>query len=808
MRLLERLWLFLKFLVNSLFFWQYLPAAFVYSYKRDRAERLYLPKATSESVITPGKLLQAKPTERGAYFYFEQAELELYFLTPDFVRVNWFPGLPAIPYAIACGNWDAVETTLENRGNDWMIASDALKITIGLDGRLTFYHETGQVIREELPPQRQGTRWIHPANLQSAEHIYGLGERASSINLRGAKDTPPTSKTYQMWNYDPGNIYRPGVDPMYICIPVYLGLHNLGSYLIFYENYCRAEFTFSEQAIANFENGSLRYYIAIGEPPQLIERYTQLTGRAPLPPHWTLGYHQSRWGYRTQDKVRQEVNLFQTHDLPLSAIHLDIDCQVKNRAFTIDPKRFPNLRNFIQELAELGVRCIAINNPGIKYSRQSNLFLEGQIINAFCTYPNGELIIAPVWAGKTVFPDFTNPDVRTWWSQQFAYLLKVGIAGVWNDMNEPSVFVIWGDPTLPLVAQHNLEGKKGDHRQAHNLYGLLENQAVYEGMRQYQPQKRPFIVARSGWAGLQRYAWTWTGDIVSTWEALRQTIATIVGLGLSGIPYSGSDIGGFLGNPDAELYLRWFQMATFSMFYRTHCAISVLPRAPWSYGEPYLSIMRRFLQLRYQLMPYFYTLAWEAREKGYPPVRPLFWLDWTNQSLWDVDDAFCLGNALLVCPIMHPKERSRLICLPKGYWYNFWDDAMVEGGTVIELEASLEQIPLLVKAGSILPMEDNEQLTLHLYPPIEGESEGCLYSDAGDGYGESRLDQFYLIRNQQDLELTWKQQGTYDFPYQDVRLQVHGVSVQQAWVDGQEVIMQGQQLPCHSFRQVRFSFED
>ncbi|MEQ8755860.1 MAG: glycoside hydrolase family 31 protein [Coleofasciculus sp. G1-WW12-02] len=285
-------------------------------------------------------------------------------------------------------------------------------------------------------------------------------------------------------------------------------------------------------------------------------------------------------------------------------------------------------------------------------------------------------------------------------------------------------------------------------------------------------------------------------------------MATIVGLGLSGIPYSGSDIGGFLGNPDAELYLRWFQMATFSMFYRTHCAISVLPRAPWTYGEPYLSIMRRFLQLRYQLMPYFYTLAWEAREKGYPPVRPLFWLDWTNQSLWDVDDAFCLGNALLVCPIMHPKERSRLICLPKGYWYNFWDDAIVEGGTVIELEASLEQIPLLVRAGSILPMEDKEQLTLHLYPPIEGESEGCLYSDAGDGYGESRLDQFYLIRNQQDLELTWKQQGTYDFPYQDMRLHVHGISVQQAWVDGQEVIMQGQQLPCHFFRQVRFRFED
>ncbi|MBE9168947.1 glycoside hydrolase family 31 protein [Pleurocapsales cyanobacterium LEGE 06147] len=809
----QQLLLQLKFVLKSLFFLQYTPNTLFYSYKRDRLEEKYLPKPSSEPFAPPGKLVEATATDRGAYFYFEQAELDISFLTPDLVRVNWFPGLPPIPYAIAKQDWDVVETTLTERDNGWAIASEALTIEVGIDGSLTFSDEAGQIWREELPPERQGEQWLHRACLRPQEHIYGLGERASSLNLRAAKDERQKPKTYQIWNYDPAGSYSPGTDPMYICIPLYLGLHDRGSYLIFYENSFRAEFTFADLATAQFEGGSLRYYVTVGQPPHLIERYTQLTGRPPLPARWALGYHQSRWGYRTEANVREEARAFQTHNLPLSAIHLDIDCQVGHRAFTIDPQRFPELASFTQELAKLGVRFIAINNPGIKYSRHNNLFLEGQILNAFCTYPNGELALAPVWAGRTVFPDFTNPLVRAWWSRQYAYLLDVGVSGFWHDMNEPAVFVYWGDHSLPKVTQHCLEGRGGDHREAHNVYGLLEAEAAYESIRQYRPQQRPFIVSRSGWAGLQRYAWTWTGDTISTWEALRQTVSTVVGLGLSGIPYTGPDIGGFQGNPTAEIYLRWFQMATFLPFYRTHSSTSVEPRTPWSYGEPYLSIMRRFLQLRYQLMPYFYTLAWEATQKGYPPVRPLFWFNWEERSLWDVEDAFCLGDALLICPIVQEAKpisttefrSTRTISLPAGRWYNFWDDTVIEGGKTTQLEVSLEQIPLLVREGSILPMEKEKQLILHLYPPQSGKSEGYVYSDRGDGYGESRLDRFRLLRNGESLELIWERQGNYDFPYQTVQLNIHGVSVQQAWVDEQEAIAQRQQLQCHLFRRVRFS---
>jgi alpha-glucosidase len=210
------------------------------------------------------------------------------------------------------------------------------------------------------------------------------------------------------------------------------------------------------------------------------------------------------------------------------------------------------------------------------------------------------------------------------------------------------------------------------------------------------------------------------------------------------------------------------------------------------------------MQLRYHLLPYFYTLAWEAAQKGYPPVRPLFWADWHDRSLWNIDDAFFLGDALLVCPLVQEGTQQRTITLPQGQWYHFWDDTRIAGGQTIQIEASLEQIPLLVKAGSILPMEDATRLILHLYPPDQGESESYIYSDAGDGYGETRLDRFRLTRQRTNLELEWEQQGDYPFPYETIQIQVHGLSVQQAWVDGQVTTVQEQQLQCHSFQQIRF----
>ncbi len=792
-----------KYFWGSLFYLSYAPNAMIYSRKRDAIEKAFPPIATGEPFDYPGKLVVAEATVHGSKFYFEKAELEITFLTADLVRINWQPGVLLIPYGISRHDWQEIATKLERANDNWVLSSEAIKIIVGVNGSLKFCDRSGNIIREEMPPQRKSDGWIHQSPLKKEEHIYGLGERSFPLNLRDPKDGRQ-QVTYRMWNFDAAGKYSPGSDPMYICIPLYLGLHQQGSYLIFYENSFEANFTFGDVATADFDGGSLRYYITFGSIPQLLERYTELTGRSSLPPRWALGYHQSHWGYGNEQAVREEAKNFQKYHLPLSAIHLDIDAQVNNRAFTIDPERYPNLPGFIKELDELGVRFIAILNPGIKYSRQSNLFLEGQILEGFCRLPNGKLVVAPVWPGWCVFPDFTNPKVRKWWTRQYKYLLDIGVAGFWHDMNEPAAFILWGDRSLPKATQHYMEGRGGDHREAHNVYGLLQARAAHQSLREETADRRPFIVSRAGWAGLQRYAWTWTGDVECTWAAMRITISTVVGLGLSGIPYSGPDIGGFQGNPSAELYLRWFQMATFFTFYRTHSSNNVSHRAPWTYGEPYLSIIREYLKLRYRLMPYFYTLAWEASQKGYPPVRPLFWCDTDDVRLWGMDDAFLLGNALLVCPVFEEGTRERLVFLPKGHWYLFWNNALVEGGKQLNFPATLEEMPLFVRAGTVLPMEDEKQLILHLYAPIQGDGEGYLYGDAGDGYGESRLDKFRMVKFEDGFDLIWEKHGDFPFSYQSVKVCLHGLKAQQAWIDGEPIVLVDNCLECGIFEKIYF----
>lgn len=285
---------------------------------------------------------------------------------------------------------------------------------------------------------------------------------------------------------------------------------------------------------------------------------------------------------------------------------------------------------------------------------------------------------------------------------------------------------------------------------------------------------------------------------------MQQTIPTLLNLGLSGIPYSGPDIGGFKGNPSAELYLSWFQLACFVPFFRTHSANNAKPRTPWSFGEQTLNIASKYLKLRYQLIPYFYTLAWQATQTGYPPIRPLFWADLQDTRLWNIQDAFLLGEVLLVCPIVQQGKRDRTVILPKGRWYDFWNDTPLAGGEEHKINAPLEKIPLLVKAGSILPLEAENKLILHIYPPQEATSEGEVYSDAGDGYGHWRLDKFYLQWDEKNLKLTRQQQGNYPFAYEKIQLHLHGFELQQAVVDGKEVVCEENSLEVGEFEEVLF----
>lgn len=766
---------------------------------RDRLDRPFLAtlrKRLAEPPRTPGRLLRAAPVQDGACFDFEQAALEIIFLAEDMVRVSWKPGLEPLPYALvrapdfAAGietRPPGVKATLQGD----KLTSPLLEVQVAPDGALGFWRG-GLLLHQQVAPVFRGegpaAAWTSQARLRPEEALFGLGEHVRSFNLRGS--------THRLWNTDPGGRYGPAADPIYMPLPVIMGLHSQGSYLTFYENPFPADFSCTPADLEageyqlQFEGGMLRYYFITGAPDRLLERYTGLTGRPGLPPLWSLGYHQSRWGYKSAADIRQVAAGFREHNLPLSAISMDIDYMRGYRVFTVDPERFPDLPGLARELADHGIHLVTIIDPGVKVDPSYEVYRQGLEIGAFCKEPDGRLAQGVVWPGWAAFPDFTDPAARDWWAGLYQPLFEAGISGIWHDMNEPPSFSAWGETRLSLAVKHNLEGSGGDHHQAHNLYGFLMNRAGWEGQRRLRPERRPWLISRSGWAGQQRYAWNWTADTEASWKGLRMTLRTILGTSLSGQPYNGPDIGGFSGNPEAELYLRWFQLATFLPFFRTHSATGTARREPWVYGETYTTIIREHLRLRYRLLPYLYTLAWQASQSGAPLVRPLFWAQPENPALWEIDDAFLLGDQLLVAPAWEPGQIKRTVLLPPGQWVDLWTDTCYSGGTEVTLPVSLERLPVLVRLGSVLPLgkdtppeigdQENTTLHLHVYPPrpeelaTEGEIlAGELFSDAGDGYDTGRVDRFFLRHTAQGWEVTRQEQAHYPFPFSEVRVYWH-----------------------------------
>ena len=762
-------------------------ASLRYSWQRDRLEAPYLNRARVLNDLVSPAFCSAMATPLGGHFDFRDVKLTIEFIMLNTVRIHWWTqGEPNLYRAVEV-NAEPGLAKFTTTTSGWELATAQLRVSIAPDGCLDFYDGEDRLIRQEYPPQRQITEgdppiehgWLHRAKLATAERIYGLGERAQPFNLRCGKTS------YRMWNTDPQGKYQPGQDPLYISIPVYIGLHPVGSYLVFYENPYDGMFKFAEEATASFDGGSLRYYISLGKMSALVDIYTQLTGRPALPPRWAFGYHHCRWGYEQEAALRETAAQMVAHDLPIQAMHLDIDCLDNFRPFTIATDRFPTLKEFAQESASQGIRLILIVHSCITADDRDPLFQAGVKHKYFCTDQSGKPIIAPLWAGDSGYVDFTNPAARAWWSQQYQQLLDLGFSGFWHDMNEPAIDTTWGDPTFPPHATyHDFAGAGGNHLAAHNLSGLQQAQAGYERLRQLEPSKRPFILSRSGWAGIQKYAWTWTGDLVTGWASLRQTIPTVLNLGLSGIPFSGCDIGGFLGNPSPELYLRWFQLSCLLPFCRTHGSQeNSSKREPWHYGDRVLSIVRDFLKIRQALLPYLYTLAWEAHQLGSPLIRPLCWDAPERMDLWDVEDTFLLGDALLIAPIVVEGQLERSIPLPSGDWYDFWGDLVWAEQPQITVPVTLDRLPILVKAGCILPMEAAEMLNLHCYPDRTGNCTGTIYSDALDGDIPGRIDRFGFVHADGKWKLNWEAQGDYPFPYDAVQFTIYGIDLDEVRSD-------------------------
>jgi alpha-glucosidase len=766
-----------------------------YSIFRYRMDRRFLKKPDKKR-DSPGHLLETDRIENGILFKFEKAELEIKFLLKDMVRITWQPGILPVPYAIARNKWQEIKVECKESENQFLVSSSDIQISVSETGSLIFLHGNN-VLREDLPPERIDEKWMLKSLLKPDEHFFGLGLRSSSFDLKGG--------TYRMWNRDPGGAYGPNNDPLYLAVPVYAGIHEKGSYLVFHENSFDGSISFKDIVTAQFENGALRYYFIPGSPEHAVENYTELTGRPPLPPRWALGFHQSRWSYMNEKEVMEVAEGFEKHRLPVSSIHLDIHYMDGHRVFTLDKNRFPDLKCVSGKLEEKGIRLVAIIDPGVKKDPEYDIYKQGHEKGLFCVLPDQREIAAPVWPGLAAFPDFTDPAAREWWGSLYPLLLDNGIAGIWHDMNEPSAFDLAGDLTLPRSTCHKMEGRGGDHREAHNLYALLEACAGFEGMKKHNPERRPWILSRSGWAGIQRYAWNWTGDSESNWWTMKQSLRIAISLGLAGIPYTGPDTGGFGGKPTTGMFLRWFEFSSFLPFFRIHSAFFTGRREPWCFGEEAVKIIRKYLELRYSLLPYWYTCAWKTSRKGHPIVKPLFFHDCKSPDLMDIDDEFLLGDAFLIAPVFSPDTTSLSVLIPDGIWYSLWDDRKIKGHARVNIETPVDRMPVMVRAGSIIPMERKGRLELHIYAPsISGRGYGELYSDAGDGYGGFRVDRFKAEWIGNDLEILRESEGDFPFPYQEIDLIVHGLNVSGVSVDGKSVDFVKSSITVHDFTRILF----
>ncbi|MBV9022337.1 MAG: glycosyl hydrolase [Streptomycetaceae bacterium] len=725
-----------------------------------RADARDLPRRGAERARVPGAAQSAEPLPGGGVVRFARSALRIRVAVGGAVFCGWDGAEPEPSYALVGGCPDAdVRATLEPdpAGAGWRVVSERITVVVTHHGTVEFRTPGGLLLRRELPPRwwdcpGDESRWVQRSQTPADARVFGLGGRAAGPRL--------AEGSYRLWNTDPLGSFEPGDDPLYITMPVQLVVADAGCHMVFHDNtwdgwvYLRE----GEEGAGSghdrlgacevrLEGGPLRYWVMAGTPRRMLRTWTALTGRPALPPRWALGYHHARWGFGDLREVRRVAEGYRERGLPLSALHLDIDHFEEHRVFTVDEERFPDLPGLSEELSHSGTRLVSIIDPAVAAQPGLAAYDSGTAVDAFVRDVRGRVVHGVVWPGDAVFPDFTELRVRKWWAGLYAERLGQGFAGFWHDMNEPTSFAAFGDRSLPRSARHALEGRGGDHREAHNVYGLAMARAGYEGLRKLRPGTRPFLFSRSGWAGMQRYGGTWSGDVATSWAGLRASLALALGLGLCGVPYSGPDVGGFSAVPSAELYVRWFQFAAYLPFFRTHSAMGAGRREPWEFGAEALECARVALAERVRLMPYFYTLAHLAHRTGAPYVRPLWWRHPEDRALRNAGDAFLLGDALLVAPVLDQGSEVRSVRLPGGRWYDTATGTAYEGPGQVLLEAPLYRIPVLARAGAVVPVAGEDGRTeLEVWRPAAGrEGGGVLITDEGDGWDEPRTERFTTL---------------------------------------------------------------
>ncbi|HEY6182157.1 MAG TPA: glycoside hydrolase family 31 protein [Terriglobales bacterium] len=675
-------------------------------------------------------------------------------LSPNVIRVRnaqgeTFPpehSFAALPNAFPT----APDVHVEQSADSITVTTNALRVQIRKTPlQISFLDTNGKVVSQDqpgYPVSFDGTAFHVWKSMPEDEHYFGLGDKSGPLDHRNL--------SFTMWNTDAFG-WQESTDPLYKDIPFLLAMRNGSAYGIFLDNTYRTNFDFGKESRDFYsfgaDGGELDYYFFYGpDPKRVIQDFTALVGRSQLPPLVALGYQQCRYSYYPEARVREIAREFRTRKIPADIIYLDIDYQQNNRPFTIDREKFPNFEGMVKDLKTDGFKIIAITDLHIAKHPGYKPYDEGISKGFFVTNPDGSTYVGKVWPGDSVFPDFTRDAVRKWWGTLYTDFVHTGIRGFWNDMNEPSVFERT-DKTMPLDTVHNVEGRKTDHREIHNVFGMENVHATYEGLLKLQPDVRPFVLTRAAYAGAQRYAATWTGDNSATWNHMRISIPQLLNLGLSGYSFVGDDIGGFAGSPTPELLTRWMELGVFNPIYRNHATKGSRDREPWVDGPEHEAIRRRYIETRYKLLPYIYTGMEEASKTGIPFMRPMFLEFPGNSNVATNDGEFMFGPNLLVAPKLVEFVGPYEVQLPGGNWYDFWSGQPVEGESKM-VDPPLETLPVYVRAGSILPQQPIVQnldetpsgpLQISVYPGPD--CRGSLYQDDGNSFAYTRGD-FYRVQ--------------------------------------------------------------
>lgn len=696
-------------------------------------------------------------------------------------------------------------------GPDYVaIETEALKIHVFNDFKINFYTRDGLLLcsdyegkrkpfirrnaastpvtgpKQDLKPQPKSTVI---KKMLGSEHFYGLGETAGHLNKRGY--------AYEMWNTDDSDPHVESHQSLYKSIPFLITLLDGTAFGLFFDNTFRSRFDLGKENKEYYwyesDGGNLDYYFIAGPGmTDVVERYTSLTGRTPLPQLWTLGYHQCRWSYSPEERLREVAAKFRALEIPCDALYLDIDYMDGFRVFTWDRLRFPDPPRMAAELRAEGFKLVTIIDPGVKKDGKYEIYQTGLQNGYFVTDRDGVPYVNQVWPGDSLFPDFSDSAVRQWWADCQKFMLDAGVAGVWNDMNEPASF----NGPLPDDIRFKNDGRPATHRQIHNIYGHLMTRATYEGIKKHSG-KRPFVITRACYAGTQKYAVIWTGDNQSFWEHLRLAVPMLLNLGLSGFSFCGTDVGGFGFDCSPELLARWVQVGCFCPFFRNHSATGTRDQEPWAFDESILEINRKYIRLRYQLLPYFYDLMWQSETSGLPVLRPLVLHYPHDERTFEINDEFLCGPHMLVAPIVTQGQRFRAVYLPEGRWFDYWSQTLWDGNRIIAVEAGLDTCPIFIKTGSIIPRypvqnfvgeREINELILDIYP---GEGRYVHYQDDGVSFayreGHYNLYEFTL-REPGDLILEIKATHTgYLSSYRTLRICLHQRAFREVEFNGNRI---------------------